>query len=129
MKTQAKNSLWYYAVNSLTILFYILIVLDFLTHNSLLYLFGPVSAIYIGALAIYSAEKEFKRWRDYYVGYHPGEVYVVVWTLIVIALLVLESIFPEYQIPGEIFSAYSVVIGILAITKRSKSNYSRKGKH
>jgi hypothetical protein len=115
-----------YLVNFWTLLFYVLIVLDFIKENSLADFIGPVAAIYVSILTVYSAEKEFERWHDYNIGRHPGEIYVITWTILILALLIPEFLLrTSYHIPSEVFSTYVVVIGILAITKKSKSNYNR----
>lgn len=81
-----------------------------------------MGAIYIAVLAVYTAEKEFERWSNYHVGRHPGELYVLAWTIIIVILLVLQYLHTgEYKLPSEVFSTYIVVLGILAITKKSKS--------
>lgn len=115
---------WRYLVNFWALVLYVAIIADFFQGNGLSEFLGPISAIYIAALAIYSAQKEFERWHDYNIGRHPGEVYVFVWTLLIILLLVLEIIYHgSYKLPNEVFTTYIVVIGVLAITKRSKKNY------
>ncbi len=116
--------IWRYLVNFWAIVLYAVIIADFYTRNTLTDFLGPVSAIYIAALAIYSAQKEFERWHNYNLGRHPGEVYVFIWTFLIIVLLVLQILYHEtYRLPSEIFTTYIVVIGILAITKRSKKSY------
>ena len=121
------HHLWRYLVNFWTLVIYLAIIADFLTGNGLTEFLGPVCAIYIALLAVYSAEKEFERWHDYHIGRHPGELYIFVWTALVVTLLVLEaSHYHNYKIPSEVFTAYIVALGILAITKRSKTNYYSK---
>ena len=125
---------WRYLVNFWSVVLYFTIVADFLMHNGLSEFLGPISAIYIAVLAIYSVQKEFERWHDYNIGRHPGEVYVFFWTVLIIILLILEVIYSgHYKLPSEIVTTYIVVVGVLAITKRSKKNYrlakkDKKGK-
>ncbi len=119
--------IWRHLVNFWAIVLYVLILADFFTRNGLVDFLGPISSIYIAVLAVYSTQKEFERWHDYNIGRHPGEVYVFVWTVLIIILLALEVIYRHvYKLPGEVFMTYIVVIGILAITKRSKSSYLSK---
>lgn len=122
---------WRYLVNFWAVILYATILADFFMRNALSEFLGPISAIYIAALAIYSAQKEFERWHDYNIGRHPGERYVFAWTILTILLLVLEIVYYDsYKIPNEVITTYIVVIGVLAITKRSKKNYkmAKKGK-
>ena len=117
-------------VNFWTVVLYFFILIDFWYSNGFILFLGPVSAIYISILAIYTAEKEFKRWHDYHFGRHPGEMYVILWTMLMVVLLLCEvTHYKEYVLPSEVFSTYIVVLGILAITKKSKSQYVRKKKH
>ena len=118
------TSLWRAMVNFWTFVLYVVIIADFFLRNKLGEFLGPISALYIASLALYSAEKEFERWHDYHESRHPGEMYVIIWTILIIVLLGLEVLYHStYTIPNEIFSTYVVVIGVLAITKRSKHNY------
>ncbi len=103
------------------------IVWDFITNNSLTNLLGPLMAIYVGILSIYSAEKEFRRWYNLHRGKHPGELYVVAWTLMVVSIFIADFLVKStYVIPEAIVSTYIVVVGILAITKSSKRAFLEK---
>ncbi len=118
------HNLWRYLVNFWTIVLYLAIAADFFIGNGLSEFLGPICVIYIALLAVYSAEKEFERWHDYHIGRHPGEMYIFIWTILVVVLLVLEVLhYHNYKIPSEVFTAYIVAVGILAITKKSKANY------
>ena len=110
----------------LTHFIYVFIIVDFFLRNSLVEFLGPICAIYIALLAVYTTQKEFERWHDENIGKHPGEIYVIVWTALIIVLIILEIIYHEsYTLPSEAFSTYLVIMGILAITRRSKANYCR----
>ncbi len=122
--TQKKEmgSLLRYVLNFWTIILFVFIVYDFLEVNALEHILGPLSAIYAGLLAIYSAEKEFERWHFIHLRRHPGEVYVIMWTVLIVGLFIGEFVYkPGYTLEPEIISTYIVVLGILAITKKSKS--------
>ncbi len=125
------QNLWRRATNLWSIIFFIIIIADFMTENALdkngTILF--VSVIYTAFLAVYSAEKEFKRWHNTNQTIHPGELYVIVWTFLIIGLLVSTFyMHREYEIPPEVRATYIVVIGILALTKESKALYKEKKK-
>ncbi len=125
------QNLWRRATNFWSIIFFFLIIADYITENAfdkdgLILL---VSVFYTAFLAIYSAEKEFKRWHDNNQTMHPGELYVIVWTILVITLLVINIYLKkEYELPAEVRATYVVVIGILAITQESKLLYKNKKK-
>ncbi len=121
--------MWRYLANFWTLVLYVVVVLDFFMGNTLTELLGPVCAIYIAVLAVFSAEKEFERWHDYNIGRHPGEVYVFLWTLMIVTLLILELMhYRDYVLPSEVFSTYIVVLGVLAVTRKSRTSYNRSHK-
>jgi hypothetical protein len=116
-----------YIVNIWTLFTFAAIIYNFAMRDAFEAALGPVTAIYVGALIIYSAEKEFERWAEYYDGRHPGEIYVIAWTALLLALTIASfSIYKEYLIPSEVISAYIAVLSILAITKKSKSFFVKK---
>ena len=128
-KKVEQNKLLRYLINFWTPVLYILIIADFFMRNGLAIFIGPVCTVYVATLSIFSAEKEFERWHDYNIGRHPGEIYVFIWTLLIATLLVLEVIYHEtYTLPESVFATYIVVVGILAITRKSKSNYCKTHK-
>ena len=122
------SNFWRYLANFWAIVLHALIIADFLFKNGLEHFMRPVCSIYIAALAVYSARKEFERWHDYHVGRHPGEVYVITWTILMVIMFTLQLIYHEtYEVSEIVWSTYIVVIGILAITKKSKLEFlSRK---
>lgn len=118
---------WRYLTNAWTVLFFVLIVEDFLNAGAYAHLIGPVASIYAVSLAIYSAEKEFERWQFYFIGAHPGEIYVVLWTLLIMGIIVADYFLEiPYKMEPEIISTYIVVLGVLAITKKSKEIFKER---
>lgn len=122
---------WRIMVNLWMLVFFAAITYDFLHENILAeteILLG-VAAIYTALLAIYSAEKEFRRWHNMHSSIHPGEFYAILWTLLVMALIVGAAFHnPSYHMPPEVSASYIAVIGILAITRESKNFYKKKKK-
>ncbi len=130
-KRKKDTSTWLrYIVNIWTFVLFAGVILNMLDIGISESALGPIAALYVGALVVYSAEKEFERWAEYYHGRHPGEIYVILWTILMFSLsLVSFTIHKEYKIPSEIISSYIAVLSILAITKKSKSFYrEKKGK-
>ena|SRR3989344_6522653 len=129
MPKKPKNDsvLWRWVTNLWTLVLFLTIFLDFTNQGGLQNVLGPVSAIYVAVLAIYSAEKEFERWKFYSMGRHPGEIYVIIWTILMIGIFAYTyATGNEYKMPSEIFSTYIVVLGILAITRKSKKIFKEK---
>jgi uncharacterized membrane protein YhaH (DUF805 family) len=126
---RSTETFWRHLTSFWTIVFFVLIIYDFVVNNALDHenVILIVAVMYTAALAIYSAEKEFKRWHDKHETLHPGELYVILWTVLVFGILV-TNIFLEkhYELPAEVRATYIVVIGILALTKESKHLYGEK---
>lgn len=88
-----------------------------------------MATIYIGALAVYASNKEFERWYDKHRSQHPGEIFVILWTILVFFLFVAGVFKQEvYQLPGAIISSYIAVLTILAVTRKSKQLYRARHK-
>ncbi|HKK54286.1 MAG TPA: hypothetical protein VJ926_02080 [Patescibacteria group bacterium] len=118
---------WRQIINFWTIVFMIFIVYDFINNNQLNEIMGSLAAIYIGVLAIYVGNKEFERWYNVHRSKHPGEFYVIVWTLLIFIIISLDVILQkEYKLPSSVVSSYLAVLTILVITNKSKSLYKRK---
>lgn len=115
-------------MNFWSIIFYFLIIYDFAKNNTFEYLMGPLATVYIGILAIYAGDKEFTRWHQAnHNGKHPGELFIIAWTILVFSILFLCFIFSKpYKLPDEVTSAYIAALTILAITRRSKILYKKK---
>jgi succinate-acetate transporter protein len=121
--------IWRWLVNFWTIIFFIVAIDEFWNHNPHSHVMGPVAAIYVACLAIYSAEKEFERWQFYFMGRHPGELYVIAWTALAFGMLLVSfATGGAFEMAPEVFSTYIVVLGILAITRKSKLIFSERHK-
>ena len=130
-KNKASISFWRLLTNFWTIVFFIVIVYDFILNNALdkSNVILVVSVAYAASLAIYSAEKEFKRWHDKYETMHPGELYVIWWTVLVFGIVALNLYLNRpYELPAEVRATYVVVVGILALTRESRYLYRQKSR-
>jgi hypothetical protein len=126
MKKKMVN-MWRILVNLWSIIFFIAIFYDFLGHNSLNGLLNIISTVYIAVLMIYVGDKEFERWYAKIEGIHLGEIFVFIWTGIMIALLILDLLKKElYHVPDCVVTAYVSVLTILVITRKSKQVYQEK---
>src|SRR5258708_5026655 len=77
-------------VNFWTLIFFAAIVYDFfhdnvLSKNEILI---AIAGVYAAMLAIYSAEKEFRRWHHAHKSIHPGELYSILWTILILFLII-----------------------------------------
>src|SRR3990167_10484479 len=75
-----------------TALSFVAVIADFLNVGVIESSLTSILIIYVAVLSAYSSEKEFRRWHDYHEGRHPGELYVLLWTIILVGLFVAEVI-------------------------------------
>ena len=120
---------WKYLTNFWTIAYFVFIVIDFILNNDWDQYLDILGFIYIGVLAIYVGNKEFERWYRKHVEKHPGETFVIIWTVLIFILLLATIITKKpYRIPSVVISSYVAVLTILAITEKSKALWRNKGK-
>lgn len=118
---------WRHLINCWSILFFTVIVYDFLSNNSCTDLLNVVSMVYIGVLAVYVSNKEFERWYHRHHRQHPGEIFVIAWSALIAALIIIDFIAQTpYHLPGSVASSYIAVLTILAITRKSKKTYQAR---
>lgn len=105
------------------------LVVDFAVANHFDFLVAPLSVIYIGILGLYVSTKEFDRWYDLYHGRHPGEIFVIAWTIVVFGLIIASVILRDgRRVSSEAIADYIMVLSVFALTQKSKSLYERKHK-
>lgn len=118
---------WRQLINFLSILFFAVVVYNFFTRNSCASILSLLSTIYISILAIYVSNKEFERWYDQHKSQHPGEIFVIIWSVLIFFLVAGGFFFQRgYELPGSVISSYVAVLTILAITRKSKALYQRR---
>lgn len=118
---------WRRLINFWSVIYLLAIIYDFITNNSCGQLLDLLSTVYISALAIYVGNKEFERWYNLHKGKHPGEVFVVLWSLLIVLIIVIDFLWQRsYSLPHSVISSYVAVLTILAITNKSKKLYRRR---
>ncbi|MFA6354116.1 MAG: hypothetical protein WCX12_00285 [Candidatus Paceibacterota bacterium] len=129
MANFVEEKAWRIITNLWTIVLLVFIVINFFTADKYNSLIGPLSALYIGMLAIYAGTKEFDRWHKIHTGRHPGEIFVYAWSIIVLGLFIASLFLNNtYKVPSEIIAAYIAVLSIFALTQKSKKYYLKKAK-
>ncbi|MHB8903635.1 MAG: hypothetical protein ACYC40_00835 [Patescibacteria group bacterium] len=125
-KTWLKNDFkfWRKLINVWTIIFFVTIITDLVFSNAYENILNAIATVYIGILAIYVSNKEFERWYDKHEESHPGEVFVIFWSGLMISLFIIDFAFGDYyKIPNAVISSYIAVLTILVITRKSKELY------
>jgi Na+/H+ antiporter NhaD/arsenite permease-like protein len=122
-----KFNFWRYLINFWSLFFFVAIIADLHQGNALADSLNVIAVLYVSILAIYVGDKEFERWYDKHLEKHPGEAFVIIWSLIVFCLLMCSLAFREYyQIPNSVISSYIAVLTILVVTNKSKQMYKIK---
>ncbi|MCX6702992.1 MAG: hypothetical protein NTW60_03975 [Candidatus Wolfebacteria bacterium] len=127
MAILSSERIWRILTNIWTGLFIIFLVADFTSKNRFEYLIAPFSVIYIGILGLYVGTKEFDRWYEFHEGRHPGEWFVILWTVLVFGLLGASiSLGGDYKVSSEAIADYIMVLSVFALTQKSKSLHKRR---
>ena len=122
-----RDIFWRYATNIWSLLCYAAIIYDFLHDHALGDLLPSILVIYVALLTIYAGAKEFERWFEVYDSRHPGEFFVIGWTILMVGIIVTKILLHKfYPIPGEVIATYIAVLSIMAITEKSKRLKFRK---
>jgi hypothetical protein len=122
---------WRLAVDFWTGVFFAAIIYDFFRENFIAdsQIMIAIATIYVAILAFYSAEKEFRRWHHMHTSMHPGEAYVLIWTVFIVLLISAQAFLHlDYHMPPEVSASYIAVVSILALTRESKNWYKKKDK-
>lgn len=115
---------WRHLINAWSLLFFFVIIFDLFAGNAPEEILNVVSIIYIGTLTIYVSNKEFERWYDNHHRQHPGEIFVIAWSILMVILIIADFVVRDYyHIPTSVVSSYIAVLTILAVTRKSKQTY------
>jgi len=123
------EKIWRVLTNFWTCLFMAFLIFNFFQKNRHESFIAPLSVIYIGVLGLYASTKEFDRWYEMHEGRHPGELFVILWTVVIFGLLGV-SFFSQgsYKVSSEAIADYIMVLSVFALTQKSKRLYERKRK-
>ena len=103
----------------ITAFFFIINFLNIMDFSNVL---QTLTIVYISILSIFSSIKEFNRWQNNkFISLHKGEVFVIFYTILMITFIIFSALNPDqYQIQGEFTATYLSILGIFAITNKSK---------
>ncbi len=125
--TIIKDKYWLYLTYFWSFVAFTAIIFDFIYNNGLGSVLSPVLVVYIAILTIYVGVKEFERWQEFHKGRHPGEVFVLMWTVVVFGIFIAQFILQKpYKIPDDVISTYIAGLGFLAMTRKSKSLFGSR---
>jgi|GEM_PF-869695 hypothetical protein len=81
-----------------------------------------ITVLYISILGIFTSVKEFHRWKSKkFFSKYRGEMFVIIYTILIIVFIVLDTIHPDkYIIRTEFITTYLAILGIFALSYNSK---------
>ncbi len=121
--------IWWYLLNLWSLVVYTAVIFNFIRNGAYDQQMDTLLVIYIALLAIYAGDKEFERWHDKHQSRHPGEVFVLIWTVLMIGLAVCQFIFDKPSgLTSDVVAAYIAVLSVLAVTRRSRTLYAKRGR-
>ncbi len=121
------EKVWRLLADFWTVVLIAFLILDFFSFNS--YDYPPVfSVIYVVVLSLYVGTKEFERWCTVYEGRHPGELFIIVWTILMLFLFSAKFVLGgKYAVSPEAVADYIIVLSLFALTQRSKRLCKKSG--
>ena len=110
-----------YLTNLWSIIALGLFILEFIYQNSKI-ASQTAAIIYIAFLTIYVSQKEYDRWVIKKTHSIKGEFFLIIWTVAVVSVVIVASL-PgnNLEIPNELTGTYIALLGIYAVTLKSKS--------
>ena len=120
--------IWRFICVAWTIVFMVFVIVNFFSFDHYEPLTLPLSAVYAGVLTLYASTKEFDRWYDIHDSRHPGELFIVAWTALILVLsgIAFFSSGEHYILAPEVVADYIMVLSIFAITQKSKQLHRTK---
>ena len=121
------EKIWRWVTNLWTIAFVLFLITDFFMKNGYDFLIAPFSVIYVGVLSLYAGTKEFDRWYDFHESRHPGEWFVIGWTIVILGLTICSLVMGKgYVVSPEAVADYIMVLSVFALTQKSKQLHRKK---
>jgi len=128
-----KNKIWpdrqtlKSVLNFWTFITMALFILDFFSGNKFDSSASAIGIIYLAILGIYAGEKEYTRWQDGFVSRFIGEFFLVIWTILMAVFAVAAPVSAgAFKIPADFAIIYTSVVGVFAVTQRSKALKAKK---
>ncbi len=124
------EKIWRVLTNFWTVIFIAFLIMNFFMDNRFDFLIAPASVIYVGILGLYVGTKEFDRWYDLHESRHPGEIFIIAWTIVIFGLIILSAILNGgHKVSSEAVADYIMVLSVFALTQKSKKMHQRKKQH
>lgn len=120
---------WKILANVWTFVIMAFFIVDFLAFDKYDSAAGALSAIYISILGLYAGTKEYERWHGHHFSRYLGEYFVIFWTALIVGFVAaIVASHNAYKLPPEFITVYISVLGIFALTQKSKRWYKNKNR-
>ncbi|MBU1202738.1 hypothetical protein KKH39_01705 [Patescibacteria group bacterium] len=121
-KTKAELVFWKGLTNFWGIITSLIFLLTFFKIWDMSYLLTDITIIYLSILSIFTGVKEYSRWKnkDFFSRYN-GEIFIVTWTILMLIFIVISAIDKRYQLYSQFTATYLSILGVFAISLKSKS--------
>jgi len=130
-KEQRSLNFWRHLSNLWGILTLLLFIVDFFSFHSLSNATSASAVIYGVILSMYAGSKEIHRWKSKsgeFISRHLGEIYPVIWTVVMVLFILLVAIKANYyKIPTEFPATYIAVLGVYILSLQSKNLKNKSG--
>jgi uncharacterized membrane protein len=118
---------WKVLANVWTLVAMAFFMVDFFTYGRYDFLAGSLSAIYLAILGLFAGTKEYERWHGHHFSRYLGEYFVIFWTALIVAFIAVTLLTQRpYRLPTEFITVYISVLGIFALTQKSKNWYKNR---
>jgi hypothetical protein len=100
---------------------------DFFSGNKYDSAASVIGVIYLALLGIYAGEKEYIRWQTRFASKFSGELFVAVWTVLMLVFAVCAPFSGgAFRLPADFAVVYTSIIGVFAITQHSKNLHNQR---
>ncbi|MFH1367223.1 MAG: hypothetical protein ABIH38_04550 [Patescibacteria group bacterium] len=130
LNNNKKQSYFLLIFDALTIVVWLLLLLEFFTQNKI-FLPTLLTSIYIIILTFYASDKEIRRWRHRLKRTRRGEAFVILWVATLLFILGFYFFHGKnlgYIIPGDLLTITGSVMVIYIITDILKEEFQKKNK-
>ena len=118
---------WKVLANVWTLVAMAFFMVDFFTYGRYDFIAGSLSAIYLAILGLFAGTKEYERWHGHHFSRYLGEYFVIFWTALIVAFIAVTLLTQRpYRLPAEFITVYISVLGIFALTQKSKNWYKNR---
>ena len=86
------------------------------------HLLTDITIIYLSILSIFAGVKEYSRWKSKnFLSKYNGEIFVLAWTILMMLFIIITAYNQSYKLYSQFTATYLSVLGIFAISLKSKN--------